>query len=87
MLIDVEPGTGMERVTNGREGTEIFEKLGFLERVEEQYRAIFRGNEPWSSLQEDYGFLDTELRTVDGEGTMDEVTGRILDAVGDVLVK
>jgi len=87
VLIEVEPGTAMRRVTDGRDDTEIFERQGFLRRVEEQYLAIFEGKEPWTSLREKYGFLDTEYRVVDGRGTVEEVFESLVREVETVLRK
>lgn len=85
ILIDVEPDTAMHRLTNGRDDTEIFEKERFLHRVEEQYLAIFEGREPWRSLRDDYGFLDTEFRVVDGDAPVDEVSDSLLSEVEPLL--
>lgn len=85
VLIDVDPEVALERVRSGRDGTEKFERDGFLRSVEGEYRAMFRGEEPWLSLGDGYGFFDTELRVVDGDAPVEEVTERVLDAVRDAL--
>lgn len=85
VLIDIDPETALSRIEDGRDDHEIFEKRDVLKEARKEYLAIFRGDDPYGGLRRNHAFLDTEYRIVDGEGSVGDVTDRVLDAVRDIL--
>lgn len=77
VLVDIEPERAMERVEGDRKNRDAFERRSFLEKVREEYLKIFLGREPYSTLRERYGFLDTTFKIIYGETSVRRVSETI----------
>jgi 1-acyl-sn-glycerol-3-phosphate acyltransferase len=77
LFLDLAPATSVERIQSRGEARQVHETLDKLDRLRSGYRAVCRIMEPdW----------EVPARILDGEQTLDAVTGEALAALGDMAI-